>query len=483
MNVRETIRALLRPENKQIYWDRIGYTPHAGQMPFHESTARFKTNTCGRRWGKTISGVRDIGPLVHIPDLYIWVVGPTQGLAVKEFRLFQHDLRILQRKGFCKLEKDVLDVIGGRYLLKVRNGATIEVRSQEKEDQMVGEGVGAVIMAEAARLKPHIWTELIRPTLGDYHGVAVFSTTPRGRNWYYELVEKAKGASQWATFQNPSWTNPVIYPGGRQDPEILELAETLPKVEFDQEIAADFTTHAGLVYEEFDPDVHVQKFEPLPDVPFTGWVDMGFSDPFVCLLVQVTSEGQAFIHDEYYVARMTPAEHASRLEEWFDRPGSVHAKPEVLFCDPRSPDGIKDLKLGGWEAKAARSLDKRTQSDNPIIVGVKVVKRLLKIQKLLGAPAILVHPRCKMTIKEFGTYEWVNDQPDPKHNNHAMDAIRYGVTTEISRNRPGIDIDDETEEEEPEEEAVLGREEEEDDYDPDEPYAMQRLRERQRARR
>ena len=26
-------------------------------------------------------------------------------------------------------------------------------------------------------------------TVGDYHGVAVFSTTPRGRNWYYELVE------------------------------------------------------------------------------------------------------------------------------------------------------------------------------------------------------------------------------------------------------------------------------------------------------
>jgi len=479
VNIRATIRELLRPEAKREYWDRIGYTPHAGQIAFHDSTARFKTNTCGRRYGKTVSGVRDIGSLVYIPDLYIWVVGPTQGLAVKEFRLFQHDLRIQQRKGHLKLEKDVLDVIGGRYLLKVRNGATIEVRSQEKEDQMVGEGVGAVIMAEAARLKPHIWTELIRPTLGDFHGVAVFSTTPRGRNWYYDLVEKAKESSQWATFQNPSWTNPVIYPGGRNDPEIMELEESLPKVEFAQEIAADFTTHAGLVYEEFDPDVHVQRFEVLPDVPFTGWVDLGFSDPFVCLLVQVTQEGQAFIHDEYYFQRMTPAEHAARLEEWFDRPGSAHAKPEVLYCDPRSPDGIKDLKIFGWEAKAAPSLDHRTQSDNPVIVGIKVVKRLLKVQKLLGAPAILVHPRCKMTIKEFGTYEWVNNQPDPKNNTHCPDAIRYGVLSQIARNRPGIDIDDE--EEEPDEEAVLGKDDDlDEDYDSDEPYAMQRLRERAR---
>ena len=38
-------------------------------------------------------------------------------------------------------------------------------------------------------VKPHIWSELIRPTLTDHHGVAVFSTTPRGRNWYFDLVE------------------------------------------------------------------------------------------------------------------------------------------------------------------------------------------------------------------------------------------------------------------------------------------------------
>lgn len=478
MNARETIRALLTPDSKRVYWERIGYEPHAGQIDFHESPARFKTLTCGRRLGKTISGVRDIGPLVYLPDAYIWIVGPTAGLAVKEFRLFQADLRRQARKGCLKLEKDVLDTVGGRYLLKVKNGATIEVRSQEKEDQIVGEGVAAVIMAEAARLKSHIWTELVRPTLADYHGVAVFSTTPRGRNWYYELVEKAKGSSQWACFQKPSWANPIVYPEGEQDPEVVELRETLDEAEFRQEIGAEFVTHAGLVYQEFDPDVHVRRFEPLPDVPWSGWVDLGFNDPFVCLLVQVTQEGRVFIHDEYYVERRTPSEHAERLAEWFDRPGSAHAIPRTLYCDPRSPDGIKDLKLAGWEAKAAPAMVSRSRADNPVIVGVKAVKKLLKVQED-GSPMLLVHPRCQMTIKEFSLYEWVNDQPDARKNNHAMDATRYGCLAEVARDRPGMLGDDE--EEEAEEADILGRDEE-DDYDPEEPYAMQRLRQRARER-
>jgi len=420
METRALIRELLSIHHKSEYWKRIGYTPHAGQIPFHMSEARFKINTAGRRYGKTIAGVREIGPLVHVPNAYIWVVGPTQGLAVKEFRLFQRDLRVMARDGRIKLEKDVLDPVGGRYLLKVHGGATIEVRSQEKEDQMVGEGVVGVIMAEAARLKPHIWSELIRPTLTDYHGVAVFSTTPRGRNWYFELTEAAKETPDWAVFHNPSWTNPVVYPGGRTDPELLAVELSTPASEFRQEYGAEFVTHSGLVYDEFDPDIHVQSFDLLPDIPVNGWVDMGFHDPFVCLVSQVDLEGCVYIHDEYYFARKTPSEHAARLEEWFNRPGGVHAKPEILYCDPRSPDGIKDLKIFGWEAKAAPALDRfRSRGDNPIIIGVKAVKRLLQVDPLLGRPQLLIHPRCKETIKEFGLYEWVNDQPDPKRWNHA----------------------------------------------------------------
>lgn len=485
MNVRKAIKELLSPASLHLYWERVGYTPHPGQVDFHESQARFKTLTCGRRFGKTVAGVRDIGPLVYIPDTFIWVVGPTHGLALKEFRIFRRDLMRLERGGYLKLYKNIYDAANGRYFLQVHNGATIEVRSQEKEDQMVGEGLTGIILAEVARLKPHIWTELLRPTLTDYHGVARFATTPRGRNWYYDLVEAAKGNREWATFHKPSWANPVVYPLGREDPEIIELERTTPRLEFAQEYAAEFTSHAGLVYDEFDVDVHVRELDLLPDVPVTGWVDVGFSDPFVCLAVQVPPQGPVRVLDEYYRERMTPSEHAEVMREWFVRSGGIGVIPEVLYCDPRSPDGIRDLKREGWAAKAAPALDRRRNVDNPVIVGVKKVKQLLREQPFTGQPGILIHPRCKMTIKEFGLYEWINDEPDPKKNNHCVDAIRYGVLSEVARDVIGISSSDE----ENDADAILGTDDgcaydsgEWDDYDDEESFMMQRLRQRKRER-
>lgn len=415
--VRRRVRELLSLESRMLYWERVGYEPHPGQLRVHMSDARFKASCNGRRWGKTVCGPREIGPLVFIPDTYIWVVGPTQGLAVKEFRVFRSDLMAMEKQGHLALRKNVLDSIGGRYLLEVEGGATIEIRSQEKEDQIVGEGLTAVIMAEAARLKPHIWEELVLPTLSDYRGVAVFSSTPRGRNWYYQLFQQAKGDPEWATFNEPSWNNTHLFPGGEHDPEIEKRRANLPEDVFAQEWAAEFVAHSGLVYPEFSDKIHVvEGLAPLPEVPIRGWVDVGFHDPFVCLAAQ-EHDGKVRILDEYYRTRMTPSEHAGIMAEHFQRIGGVGYVPEYLICDPRSPDGIKDLKIAGWQAKAAPALDRRRQSDNPVIVGVKRVKQLLK-RGPDGKPRLLIHPRCVKTIEEFGLYEWVDNQPDPKNNNH-----------------------------------------------------------------
>jgi hypothetical protein len=184
-------------------------------------------------------------------------------------------------------------------------------------------------------------------------------------------------------------------------------------------------------------------------------------------------EDNVYIHDEYYRAGMTPTEHGQTMAEYFQRVGGIGYVPEYLICDPRSPDGIKDLKLTGWQAKAAPALDKRTQRDKPVIVGVKRVKRLLKIVD--GKTKIHVHPRCVHMIEEFGLYEWVNNEPDPRKNNHCMDALRYGVVAEVDR---GYGY----EEEETEEEDILGKDIEDDFYDPDESFGMQILRQRQRDR-
>ena len=56
------------------------------------------------------------------------------------------------------------------------------------------------------------------------------------------------------------------------------------------------------------------------------------------------------------------------------------------------------------------------------------------ITHLRGYEKIIIHPRCKNTIKEFSSYSWKVDkisgdiQPIPEDkNNHCIDALRYSL--------------------------------------------------------
>jgi phage terminase large subunit len=65
---------------------------------------------------------------------------------------------------------------------------------------------------------------------------------------------------------------------------------------------------------------------------------------------------------------------------------------------------------------------------NDVIDGIRRVSDCLKEQK------ILFSPECKDTIKEFGLYRWEeNSAKDSvrKENDHAMDDIRYFVSTVV----------------------------------------------------
>lgn len=448
METPSLIRELLSPGSKAAYWERVGYRPHPGQRPLHDSPARFKVLSCGRRFGKTECGPRDIGPLIHVPEGYIWIVAPTYDLALKEFRLFHKDIAKLKRQGHIKVEKSVMDPVGKRFLLKVRGGATIEVKSQEKADQLVGEGLVAVIMAEAARLKPSIWTELIRPTLADSRGVALFPSTPRGRNWFKALYDRGQAGDRtdWASWRLPSWENPVLFPMGEEDPEILDMRADMGRQEYLQEIAADWVAFEGQVYDEFTDEVHVDRFAPMRSATTYGAVDFGYVDPFVVLAIQHDADGRVYVLDEYWSERMTPSEHAGRIREYFERPAGAGTCPEILDCDPRDPAAIKELRAAEWQAKAAPGLDKRRLGENPIQWGIWQIKRLLEVQDD-GLPRLIVHERCRNLIREFGSYEYEDaeskrrEQPKDE-NSHGLDALRYHVVARVARRGPAIEVTD-----------------------------------------
>jgi len=63
-----------------------------------------------------------------------------------------------------------------------------------------------------------IWYQMLRPSLADKKGSAWFTTTPRGHNWFYEMLhnDNPKADQIWWK-QYSSYTNPYL------DPEELEI--------------------------------------------------------------------------------------------------------------------------------------------------------------------------------------------------------------------------------------------------------------------
>jgi hypothetical protein len=75
---------------------------------------------------------------------------------------------------------------------------------------------------EFAQMEPRIWSEVIRPALADRLGWAVFIGTPRGRNAFWKLYDRARRDKDWFT---PSIVPRANLIGGKELAAAAEMSE------------------------------------------------------------------------------------------------------------------------------------------------------------------------------------------------------------------------------------------------------------------
>lgn len=438
-----------RQMDAQTFYDRIGYAPHLGQRKFHASPARFKVMDCGRRWGKSTSGPHDTVTKLMLSEPKIgWVVAPTYDLGEKEFRVFWKIL-VDTLKVPIDRSKTFYSIRTKDFRITTAWGSSVEVRSAEHPESLVGEGLDFVIMAEAAKLKLSHWEKYIRPTLSDKRGSAVFVSTPEGYNWFFDLYQRGQDPDHpdWWSYKSPTWENDIVFPGGRHDPEILEVENTLAKEVFDQEYGAEFTSFAGRIYSEFDEGYHViDDYQFNPEWKNYLAFDFGFRNPFVCLNIQVDPSENVYVWDEYYERNLPTPDHARRLKSL------IRWRCDGGYYDPAGADEAATLTqfFHSRQEQHNQWLDKILLQPGPNDwkPGVERVKEFLKLrptQDVSGdykgpmAPRLFVSRECSQTIREFNTYrvkeetDRVIDARDPKDeprkkDDHAMDALRYFIS-------------------------------------------------------
>jgi hypothetical protein len=416
----------------------IGYYPHDGQMPFHlaRQDHRMRLASCGRRFGKSEMGGHELTVAAqqayHMRHLLepkgrrheYWIVGPTYSDSEKEFRKLYNDVLKLEmpmdHPGTYYSEQsgsNQLSLFGGRFL--------VTTKSAERPDTLIGEGLQGIIAAEAAKLKPTVWTKSLRPTLADYANDpfmpswASLTSTPEGKNWFYDLYQRGQSMlvddRLWWSIRRPSWTNNVLFPLGRMDPEILDMERDMSEEKFKQEIGADFTEYVGQVFKDFELETHVGEYAYDPKLPTFLAQDYGWTNPTVVLFLQVDVFNNVKIVGEYYRTHRTAEESAADV--WDDPKLGPMARAALhLYPDPASP-GANATQASKWQVQNMGDTGGAIQDR------LELIRRWLKPQPLElpdghvdKKPKLVIDRSCTNTVREMQDYRYPENKREQGEN-------------------------------------------------------------------
>ena len=163
---------------------------HKAQKEVFDSDARWKILCAGRRFGKTRLGVQ-MCMEIALRGGRAWWVAPTFAIARVGWRDIQ-----ATTQSFPKEIEPNISIANMEFTLA--NGGQIAVRSADNPQRLRGEGLDFIVMDEAAFVKPDVWQEVLRPTLTERKGSALFISTPMGmNNWFYILCETAATSENW----------------------------------------------------------------------------------------------------------------------------------------------------------------------------------------------------------------------------------------------------------------------------------------------
>jgi len=363
----------------------------------------------GRRFGKTyLALVELLKQSINTPDQLCWYVAPTYKASKNIAWLLLQ--KLLPPEYIAKKNESELSV-------KLLNGSTIALKGAENADSLRGVGLNFIVLDEFADMKQTAWSEVLRPTLSDTGGAALFIGSPKGRNHFYDLWGMGvDGVEDWSSYQFTTLDG-----GNVPDSEIESAKRDLDERTFNQEYLAKFVNYSGIIYYNFGREESVRK---MPIVDGILHIGLDFNiDPMSAVVSQRDGGVLNFV-DEIVIF-------GSNTDEMVDEIKTRYPKQKIIiYPDPASRQrktsagGRTDLSILQNAGFVVKVRNKHTAIRDRINA---VNSRLLNME---GERFIFVDPKCKQVIKglERQTYKEGTSQPDKDSGfDHMNDALGYLV--------------------------------------------------------
>lgn len=381
---------------------RILYTDvfEKNKQAYESGNYRVIANQGSTRSGKTFSICQLLA--LYIPHKYkksISIVSPSlphlKRGARRDFLGIMEDAGVYSDDAFNKTDQ----------IYHYKNGSYVEFFGAEEPGKVRGPGRDILYINEANLLPFSVYTQLALRTketiILDFNPVEESS-------WVYDVADKTGNLLVHSTYKD----NPFLPKEQVDEIESLKMAdENLWKV-FGLGLRGSSTE---IIY------THWKQADFPQDCEIVYGVDFGFNVPSSVIKIGF-KEGACYVEEMLYETKLTTNDLIERLK------GMGIERHSELFCDNAEPKTIEEITRAGYNGKPA---------EKDVYAG---------IQKVKSMPLFITQNSLNL-IKEIKSYKWKLDKdgkihPDEvpvKFNDHAMDAMRYGIYTKL--NKPSFDFD------------------------------------------
>ena len=368
--------------------------------------SRFRVLISGRRFGKTYVAINELAKFARIPNRKVWYVAPSYRQA-KSICWVDLKEKIIKHNWHTKINDSDLSIL-------LKNNSLIALRGADNEQSLRGVGLDFVVMDEFADIKRYAWNEVLRPTLSDKKGHALFCGSPKGFNWAYDMFVKGTQDKDWKSFKY------TTLEGGQVDQdEINQAKDDLDERTFQQEYEASFVNYSGIIYYNFNRAVNIlNDYKPTNDTIHIG---MDFNvDPMAAVVGQIKNN-DLIIFEEIQIWSSNTNEMVEEIQRRYK--GKV-----IIYPDPASRQrktsagGFTDLailKNAGFEVKSRPTAP---------LVRDRINAVNAKLKNANGVSSLFVLNSCKNMIKsiERQIYKEGTHVPDKDSGfDHFNDALGY----------------------------------------------------------
>ncbi len=425
--------------------DAIQLTPKQSNVyawGFQES-ARFRDAVCGRRFGKTFLGAKEIRRAAKLaarwevsPDDEIWYAAPT----------FKQAKRVFWRRLKRSIPRSWIDGKPNEsecYIL-LKTGHIIRIVGLDSYDNLRGSGLFFVLVDEWADCPYEAWDEVLRPMLSTCKyiidgiqrvgGHALRIGTPKGFNHCYATYCDGQEGGEP---DHKSWLYTTLDGGNVPQSEIDAARRKLDPRTFRQEYQSSFENYSGRVYYAFDRRLSVKSCKYDASLPIHIGMDFNIN-PMSAVICQ---EVGADIHviDEITIQTSNTDEMATEISTRYGKAGFDPSKPDLshitIYPDPAgaqrrtSAQGKTDISILRTHGFKVIAMD-----SHPLVRDrINIVNS--KIQSADENRHLFINIECSETIKclEQLCYKEGTNIPDKDSGfDHIPDALGYYVYTKFA---------------------------------------------------